>query len=69
MNEPLYHRNVRALDEAAKADRSRVDDVMARMRVIETQNAMLTVQLAELRQQLTVLLASRGSGPTVRSPA
>jgi hypothetical protein len=66
MSDSVHFRNARALDERNKQDRVRHDELSARVQHLERQLAMLNADMATMRQQVIMLIASRGSGPTVR---
>jgi len=57
-------RNIRALAQAAQADRSNHDALASRLRNLEGVVTMQSQAIAAMQQQLAVILASRGSGPT-----
>ena len=67
MNDSVHLRNARALDERNKQDRVRHDELFLRVQHLERQLAMLHTDIATMRQQVLTLVASRGSGPTVRN--
>lgn len=62
-------RNQKALNVSQENERARLDTVIGRIQHLEAQLAMLRTETATLRQMLTQLLVSRGSGPTVREEA
>lgn len=66
MNDSVHLRNARALAEGADAARVRVDELLLRIQHLERQFVMSSAEIVALRQQLTVLLVSRGHGPTVK---
>lgn len=67
MNDSVHLRNAKALDARNKQMTAEADALRERVQHLANQVAMLNSEVVQLRQQLTVLLASRGSGPTVRS--
>jgi chaperonin cofactor prefoldin len=66
MSDSVHLRNAKALDARNKQMTADADTLRQRVQHLENQLAMLNTGMADLRQQLTVLLASRGSGPTVK---
>lgn len=66
MSEQLNARNIRALADAASAARTKAESVEDRVKGLERAVAMLTTEVQFLRGQLSILLASRGGGPTAR---
>jgi hypothetical protein len=67
MSEQLNARNIRALADAAQADRQKADGTATRIAALERMVAMLSTEVQTLRGQVAVLLAGRGGGPTARS--
>lgn len=68
MNDRLF-RNQQALNASQEKERERIDSVLGRVQHLEAQLAMLRTETADLRQMMTQLLVSRGTGPTVRETA
>lgn len=63
--EILNKRNIAALDEAAKRDRARVDELQAIVTGLQATVAMLTNQLTQAQSQIAILTAtSMGRGRT-----
>lgn len=57
-------RNIRALHEAAKADRVRIDELHVKLELANQAISSLVAELAGLRVQVVVLLARNGTGST-----
>jgi hypothetical protein len=67
MSDSVHLRNAKALDARNKQMSAEADVLRDRMRHLENQVAMMRSDVIQLQQQLTVLLASRGTGATARS--
>lgn len=65
MSDRLF-RNQQALNVSQEKERERLDTVLGRVQHLEAQLAMLRNETVSLRQMVTQLLVSRGTGPTVR---
>lgn len=65
MNDRLF-RNQQALNASQEKERERLDAAFGRIQHLEAQLAMLRNETVSLRQMMTQLLVSRGTGPTVR---
>jgi len=65
MSDSLAHRNIAALDLAAKQDRARIDDLTTQLKL--AQEALITtrVEISTLRVQVITLMAKvNGTGRT-----
>lgn len=67
MSDSVHLRNAKALDARNKQMTADADALRQRVQHLENQVAMMRGELMQLQQQLTLVLVSRGSGPTVRS--
>lgn len=65
MSDSVHLRNAKALDARNKQMTAEADVLRQRLQHLENQVAMLRGELSQVQQQLTVMLASRGRGPTV----
>lgn len=62
----VNERNAVALADAIRADREKHDALRIRLEHLERQVAMYVNDVANLRQQIVLLQAARGRGPTAR---
>lgn len=67
MSDSVHLRNAKALDARNKQMTAEADVLRQRVQHLENQVAMLRGELMQIQQRVTLLLASRGTGPTVRS--
>lgn len=63
----VHGRNINALHEHAKQERSRVDELTERVRMLETTIAQLQNEIGQLNGRVGALMAAaHGTGPTTR---
>jgi len=65
MNDSVHIRNAKALDARSKQLTAEVDALRIRVVHLENQLAMQGQTMRDLQQNITVIFASRGRGPTV----
>ena len=66
MSENVNARNINALADAAKADRTKREALRERIELLEQQVSMLLTDLQAVRQLIVTTLVARGSGPTTK---
>lgn len=67
MTDSVHLRNAKALDARNRQMTAEADLLRQRVQNLESQVVMMRGELSQLQQQLTVFLATRGTGPTVRN--
>jgi hypothetical protein len=67
MSDTVNSRNITALHEALKRERARTDELVGKQEHLARQVAMQSTEIATLRNQVVMVLASRGTGPTQRN--
>lgn len=66
MSDSIHLRNAQALAEAGRTERAARELLADRVTHLENQVAMLTHDVARLRQNMTLAFTQRGPGPTVK---
>lgn len=66
MSDSIHLRNAKALAEADRSERQAREQLADRVSHLENQVAMLTHDVARLRQNMTLAFTHRGPGPTVK---
>jgi len=67
MHDSVHLRNAKALDARNKQMTADADVLRQRVQHLENQVAMMRGELMQIQERVSLLLASRGAGPTVRS--
>jgi hypothetical protein len=67
MSDSVHLRNAKALDARNKQMTADADALRQRVQHLENQLVMLQAEVTQMHQRLMLVIASRGSGPTVRS--